>query len=243
MATLEATAGASDLATAAVNADGLPDFSSATYKDAYSRINAIVIEGEQEAHDNYIAIGTLIPEQAEELTKPDMTGEWEYKLRQMEHNKFSREQFMEEIVKVTEGIVARTKSYEEDETVARVTDIPSPTDGKPLRETLRGYKSQDGEFMVYKVIGGRKMEEAEVKQLVTTGQVGPLDGFVSAKTRALFSALLRLVKDEEKGKWVAQYDFGDKVDLGTVEPYWTDPVTGAGLCEVGSSHEIGRAHV
>ena len=48
---------------------GLPDFSSATYKDAYSRINAIVIEGEQEAHDNYIAIGTLIPEQAEELTK------------------------------------------------------------------------------------------------------------------------------------------------------------------------------
>ena len=175
---------------------------------------------------------------AEELTNPDLTGEWEYKLRQMEHNKFSREQFMEEIVKVTEGIVARTKSYEEDETVARVTDIPSPTDGKPLRETLRGYKSQDGEFMVYKVIGGRKMEEAEVKQLVTTGQVGPLDGFVSAKTRALFSALLRLVKDEEKGKWVAQYDFGDKVDLGTVEPYWTDPVTGAGLCEVGSSHVL-----
>ncbi len=49
--------------------DGLPDFSSENYKDAYSRINAIVIEGEQEAHDNYIAIGTLIPEQAEELTR------------------------------------------------------------------------------------------------------------------------------------------------------------------------------
>lgn len=47
----------------------LPDFSSELYKDAYSRINAIVIEGEQEAHDNYIAIGTLIPEQAEELTR------------------------------------------------------------------------------------------------------------------------------------------------------------------------------
>jgi fatty aldehyde decarbonylase len=28
------------------------DFSSATYKDAYSRINAIVIEGEQEAYEN-----------------------------------------------------------------------------------------------------------------------------------------------------------------------------------------------
>jgi fatty aldehyde decarbonylase len=47
----------------------LPDFASASYKDAYSRINAIVIEGEQEAHDNYISIGGLLPDQAEELAK------------------------------------------------------------------------------------------------------------------------------------------------------------------------------
>jgi fatty aldehyde decarbonylase len=47
----------------------LPDFACETYKDAYSRINAIVIEGEQEAHDNYISIGRLIPDQAEELSR------------------------------------------------------------------------------------------------------------------------------------------------------------------------------
>jgi len=47
----------------------LPNFESEAYKDAYSRINAIVIEGEQEAHDNYVAIGTLLPDQAEELTR------------------------------------------------------------------------------------------------------------------------------------------------------------------------------
>ncbi|MEK9630499.1 MAG: long-chain fatty aldehyde decarbonylase, partial [Synechococcus sp.] len=33
----------------------LPDFTTEAYKSAYSRINAIVIEGEQEAHDNYIS--------------------------------------------------------------------------------------------------------------------------------------------------------------------------------------------
>jgi fatty aldehyde decarbonylase len=49
--------------------EGLPDFSSEAYRDAYSRINAIVIEGEQEAHDNYMALGTLIPEQADELAR------------------------------------------------------------------------------------------------------------------------------------------------------------------------------
>jgi fatty aldehyde decarbonylase len=54
--------------TEAFSADQLPDFSTDTYKDAYSRINAIVIEGEQEAHDNYVSIGGLLPDQAEELT-------------------------------------------------------------------------------------------------------------------------------------------------------------------------------
>ena len=49
--------------------DALPDFTTEAYKDAYSRINAIVIEGEQEAHDNYISLGSLIPDQKDELAK------------------------------------------------------------------------------------------------------------------------------------------------------------------------------
>ena len=48
---------------------GLPDFTTDFYKDAYSRINAIVIEGEQEAHDNYMSLGTLLPDEAEELAR------------------------------------------------------------------------------------------------------------------------------------------------------------------------------
>jgi len=45
------------------------DFQSEAYKDAYSRINAIVIEGEQEAYDNYVAIAELLPDTKEELIK------------------------------------------------------------------------------------------------------------------------------------------------------------------------------
>ena len=56
-------------ATALEGTDALPDFTTDAYKDAYSRINAIVIEGEYEAHDNYISLGTLIPEQKDELAK------------------------------------------------------------------------------------------------------------------------------------------------------------------------------
>ena len=175
---------------------------------------------------------------ATDITSPAMTGEWEHQLRLMEQGKFPREKFMAEIVEETKGIVERVKGFEEDDSVARVTDMISPTDGKPLRETLRGYKSEDGEFMIYKVIGGRKMEEAEIRELVETGSVGPLDGFVSAKTRASFAAKLKLAKDEKTGKWKAEYDFGEKADLGSMEPFWTDPATGAQLCEAGSNYIV-----
>jgi DNA topoisomerase-3 len=48
---------------------------------------------------------------ADALTTPDMTGEWEYKLRQMEQGKFPRDKFMAEIIDVTKGIVDRTKNF------------------------------------------------------------------------------------------------------------------------------------
>ncbi len=45
------------------------DYNSETYKDAYSRINAIVIEGEQEAYENYLAMAEMLPEHKDELIR------------------------------------------------------------------------------------------------------------------------------------------------------------------------------
>lgn len=45
------------------------DFSSEIYKDAYSRINAIVIEGEQEAHENYIKLAEMLPDHKDDLVR------------------------------------------------------------------------------------------------------------------------------------------------------------------------------
>jgi DNA topoisomerase-3 len=176
---------------------------------------------------------------ADALTKPNMTGEWEYKLRQMEHGKFPRDKFMGEIVEVTKGIVDRTKTFEEDESNSRVTDILSPTDGKPMLETLRAYKSQDGILAVYKVITGRKIEEPEIRQLVAAGEIGPLDGFVSPRTGNRFPAKLRLVDDpKNEGKRRVELDFGNKFELNELTPFWTDPKTGAELCEAPTSYVL-----
>ncbi len=45
------------------------DYQSDVYKDAYSRINAIVIEGEEEAYNNYNQLATLMPIDAADLQK------------------------------------------------------------------------------------------------------------------------------------------------------------------------------
>ena len=176
---------------------------------------------------------------ADALTKPDMTGQWEYKLRQMEQGKFPRDKFMAEIVDVTKGIVDRTKTFEEDASNSRMTDIVSPTDGKPMLETLRAYRSQDGVLAVYKVMTGRKIEEEEVRQLVASGEIGPLDGFVSPRTGNRFPAKLRLVDDpKNEGKRKVELDFGNKFEVADLVPFWTDPKTGAELCEAPTSYVL-----
>lgn len=43
------------------------DFRSEAYRDAYSRINAIVIEGEQEANENYVKLAELLPDSKDQL--------------------------------------------------------------------------------------------------------------------------------------------------------------------------------
>jgi DNA topoisomerase III len=184
---------------------------------------------------------------ADALTSPAMTGEWEFKLRQMEHGKFTRSEFMREIEDQTRGIVERVKKFEEDDSVARVTEIPSPTDGKPLRETLRGYKSQDGEVMIYKVIANRKMDEKEVHDLLVKGQIGPLDGFRSKAGRP-FSAVLRFNPETKKAEFVfdGQRDANGavKIDFTGLQPVAKAPESrfgpGAEVYETPQSYVVRR---
>ena len=56
---------------------------------------------------------------------PELTGEWEFKLRQMEQGRVKRDDFMKEVIAQTVGIVERVKGFEEDESNSRTTDIVS----------------------------------------------------------------------------------------------------------------------
>ena len=135
---------------------------------------------------------------ADVLTSPSMTGEWEHKLHQIERGQLTRNQFMDGIIDLTRSIVEQTKSFKEEE--ARETSVMSPSDGKPFLETFRTYRSQDSAYLIYKIVANRKLEETEVEELVSRGQIGPLDGFRS-KAGKPFSAILRL-NNEKKVEFV-----------------------------------------
>ncbi len=45
------------------------DFHSDPYRDAYQRINGIVIEGEQQAYENFVQLSELLPEHQKELLR------------------------------------------------------------------------------------------------------------------------------------------------------------------------------
>lgn len=58
-----------DLSSPGYPESGTLDYGSAAYRGAYSRINAIVIEGELEASRNYLHLAGMLPDLADELQK------------------------------------------------------------------------------------------------------------------------------------------------------------------------------
>lgn len=127
----------------------------------------------------------------ETLTSPSLTGEWEHKLHQIENRTLTRDAFMTEIAQLTQRFINQVKEFEEKPEDARVTSVTSPTDGKPMIETLRAFQSQDGEIKIYKTIGNRSISEEEMGELLRERQIGPLEGFRS-KLGKPYTAILRL---------------------------------------------------
>ncbi|MDR2807303.1 MAG: DNA topoisomerase 3 [Puniceicoccales bacterium] len=130
------------------------------------------------------------------LSSPMMTGEWECKLRKMEQGQLERSAFMKEIKELTIEIVNKIKNFNEEAQSAKISNLISPTDGLPMWEFLRNYKSQDGKITLSKVISGRRMFEAELETLLKNRISAPIDGFRS-KTGKSYTAKLILDENNE----------------------------------------------
>ena len=175
------------------------------------------------------------------LTKPELTGEWEFKLKEIERRKFDRESFMNEIRSMTEKLVGTAEAFDGDTVPGDYGKLktPCPKCGGVVKETYKRFHCEgDGcEFSFWKTMGGRQFELSEADELVANGRIGPLDGFRSKMGRA-FSAELKLT-----GEHKVEFDFGngdedeEEADFSGQEPVGTCP-----KCKC-SVYEHGRAYV
>ncbi len=118
----------------------------------------------------------------EALTSPELTGEWEYKLKQMESGALSREAFMGDIKSLTKDIVERT--------VGKMTELANRTypdleaicpscGSTTLKQSDGNYEctGADCKFKLNKYIASHKLIPAQAKELLEKGRVGPFEDF------------------------------------------------------------------
>ena len=150
-----------------------------------------------------------------ELTQPELTGEWEHKLGRIEKGEFTRAEFMREIAEMTRHIVERAKSYEADTIPGDfgVLSAPCPKCGGQIRETYKKFQCGGCDYALWKIVAGRQFEPAEIDTLLTERQIGPLTG-VRNKMGRSFAATIKLNEKMEP-----EFDFGqDKADEADAEP-------------------------
>ena len=182
----------------------------------------------------------------EELTAPELTGEWEYKLSQMERGKISREEFMREIAQMTQIIVKRAKEYDNDTIPGDYATLqtPCPNCGSVVKENYRRFACTQCEFSMSKTPGSRQFEVAEVEELLAKREIGPLQGFRSKMGRP-FAAILKIVRDEDINNFKLEFDFGQNqddeengegVDFTNQTPLGACPKCGSGVYEMGLAY-------
>ena len=193
----------------------------------------------------------------QELSKAELTGDWEFKLAQMEQGKLSRETFMAEIAAMTERMVAKAKGYDKDSIPGDYATLtaPCPNCGGIVKENYRRYtcvgKAGAAEgcgFSFGKTPAGRTFETAEVEQFLTAKKIGPLEGFRS-KAGWPFTAEMVIKFDEETKNFKLEFDFGDDKNAETGEIQDFSAQTSLGKCpKCGVEHggqifELGKNYV
>jgi DNA topoisomerase-3 len=191
----------------------------------------------------------------EDLTKPELTGNWEYQLSEMEKGKLERETFMAEIAAMAERIVKKAKEYDRDTIPGDYATLktPCPNCGGVVKENYRRFactgKAGAAEgcgFSISKIPGSRAFELDEVESFLANKKIGPLEGFRS-KAGWPFTAELKLAFDDEIKNWKLEFDFGEdaKKDGESGEPIDFSAQESLGQCpkDQGRVYEHGTSYV
>jgi DNA topoisomerase-3 len=147
------------------------------------------------------ALISLLGESA--LSSPELTGQWERRLAEMERGAERRPDFMADIGSFTTSLVEGVRSMEGEKLASpsrsREPLGACPKCGSPVVETKKAYgcsawKTKGCDFAIWKQVSGKRLSEAQAKQLLVRGRTGQLKGFRS-KAGKPYSAALKLDGD------------------------------------------------
>ena len=127
-----------------------------------------------------------------QLTSPELTGEWEYRLRQIERGEDRKSDFMAAIRSFTESLVQDARTMVLTAQAPALQTVGScPACGGRVLENKKAFSCSDCPLIIWKKIAGKTITPSQARRLLSGGRVGPLKGFRS-KTGKSFSAGLVL---------------------------------------------------
>ncbi len=145
--------------------------------------------------------------EAKRITSPELTGDIEYHLREVEHGRRKPDDFMVEITDYAKDLVERAKTFEYDELYEKDEPLgPCPSCQRPVREMVWFYRceeeparEEDCPLRFWKDTSGRYLDRQSVRALIQDGKTGDLDGFTARNGRS-YRGFLELDRDEWKVK-------------------------------------------
>jgi DNA topoisomerase III len=176
-----------------------------------------------------------------ELCSPEMTGEWESKLKRMAKGAMEREEFMKHIREFTREIVEKAKNFEGDSVSGNfeVLEVKCPKCGQgPFEEDYRTFKCRSCGLIIWKTMAGRLFDRSEIERLLRQGRIGPLEGFRSKMGRK-FNAPVKLGEDFKQ-----QFDFGENggAEAQKVDPRVHEALGPCAICHKGQIYVLERAY-
>ncbi|MDZ4286860.1 MAG: DNA topoisomerase 3 [Prosthecobacter sp.] len=141
----------------------------------------------------------------EALRSPELTGQWEYKLRQMEHAQLDRKSFMRDIRALASQVVEKTREFAKHVKERVYPDFDAKcglcgSQGFKQTEEFYACKNPDCKVRVYKVIASRELTEDQLRELLEKRFLPPMEGFRSKKGKD-FTAGIE-IKDDGKTAFV-----------------------------------------
>jgi DNA topoisomerase-3 len=143
------------------------------------------------------------------LGSPEMTGEWEFKLKEMEAGRLNKDQFMNEIIELTNGIVAQTKEFTAEKVNRIFPDLETAClecEKSPLKQTDGVFECKNPEcsFRLKKHIASHELTAQEARDLIVDKKIGPITDFKNRFGQP-FEAELTFAK--EKKTWKVAFVF------------------------------------